>query len=36
MMVGVKRGLDEARLGLGMPLRQVDAEIRTKYGIPRP
>jgi hypothetical protein len=34
MMAGVKRGLDEAKRGLGKPLHQVDHELRTKHNIP--
>ena len=33
MMAGVKRGLDEARRGLGKPLNQVDRELRAKHNI---
>ncbi len=36
MIAGIKRGLDEVNRGLGKPLQQVDAELRTKYNIPRP
>jgi hypothetical protein len=35
-LAGIKRGLDEARRGLGAPLKQVDEHLRAKYGIPRP
>ena len=35
LLAGIKRGLDEARRGLGKPLRQVDDELRAKYSIPR-
>jgi hypothetical protein len=35
-LAGIKRGLDEANRGLGTPLKQVDQQLRAKYGIARP
>lgn len=35
-LAGIKRGLDEANLGLGTPLKQVDEQLRAKYGIAHP
>jgi len=33
-LIGIKRGLEEARQGLGVPLKKADAQIRAKFGIP--
>jgi predicted transcriptional regulator len=34
-LAGIERGLDEVNRGLGRPAKEVIAELRTKYGLPR-
>jgi hypothetical protein len=34
-LAGIRKALDQADRGLGTPLKDVDARMRAKYGIPR-
>ncbi|MBW3541092.1 MAG: type II toxin-antitoxin system ParD family antitoxin [Planctomycetes bacterium] len=33
-LADIRRGLEEARAGLGRPIEEFDAEFRARYGIP--